>query len=314
MISILGAGPAGAAAALTLRRAGLPVTLHDRSRFPRHKVCGEFYTAEILPVLEELGVAGEFLAHAPARITHAELHFGRVSRRFRLPEPAFGLSRYAFDDLLLRAALARGACLLPEPPEQPAILASGRRGTVPRGRRVFGFKAHFTGPATDVVQLYFFRGGYCGACSIEGGKINVCGLASERVLAQVSFRPERLLPAPLAALSPATRWYITGPLCFGPAPTARPDTLATGDALCFVDPFTGSGLLAAVRTGSWAGEALAGGPDYAARCREFYRRQLSTTAIMRKALTWGCAEYVVGLVPCGLLYRLTRPSRCSVAS
>jgi flavin-dependent dehydrogenase len=307
MISILGAGPAGTAAALSLCRAGLPVTLHERSHFPRHKVCGEFYTAEILPVLEELGVAGEFLARVPARITHAELHFGRATRRFRLPETAFGLSRYAFDDLLRRAALQFGARLTSDPPQQPAVIATGRHANAPRGQRVFGFKAHFTGPGTDAVQLYFLPGGYCGACAVEGGKINVCGLASETLLARIGFRPERLLPPPLAELSPATRWYLTGPLRFGPAPRPRTGTLTAGDALCFVDPFTGTGLLAAVRTGSWAGEALAGGPDYAARCRDFYRRQLSTTTIIRKALSWGFAGQLAGLVPASLLYRLTRP-------
>lgn len=287
--------------------------LHEKSRFPRHKVCGEFFTAEILPVLEHLGVAGDFLAAGPARVTHAELHFGRTMRRFPLPEPAFGLSRYAFDDLLLRAALERGAELSVDGPENPsavAIIAAGRRTAAPRGRRVFGFKAHFDGPASDAVELYFFSGGYCGVCPVEGGRTNVCGLAEEGLLARQDFRIERLLGGlrRFAGMQPLTRWYLTGPLCFGRAPEVQPGALAAGDARCFVDPFTGSGLLAAVRTGSWAGEAVAGGPDYHTRCRTLYGRQLSTTSIIRRVLSLGWAEGLAGLVPGPLLYRLTRPA------
>ena len=310
---VLGGGPAGAAAALALRQAGERVVLHEKSRFPRHKVCGEFYTAEMLPLLEQLGVAEDFLAAGPARVTHAELHFGRTRRRFQLPEPAFGLSRYAFDDLLLRAALEHGAELSSDEPENAApvaIVAIGRHTAAPRGRRVFGFKAHFAGPASDAVELYFFPGGYCGVCPIEGGRTNVCGLAAEGLLAREDFRVDRLLGGlrRLAGMQPLTRWYLTGPLCFGPAPAVQPGALAAGDARCFVDPFTGSGLLAAVRTGSWAAEAVAGGPDYHARCRTLYGRQLSTTSIIRRVLSLGWAENLAGLVPGPLLYRLTRPS------
>jgi flavin-dependent dehydrogenase len=307
--SILGAGPAGSAAALALRRAGVAVALHEKSRFPRHKVCGEFYTAEILPVLQELGVAAGFLARSPSRVTHAELRFGRSQRRFRLPETAYGLSRYAFDDLLLQTALARGAVLSPDAPLRPDVLAIGRHATSPRGRRLFGFKAHFAGPANDAVELYFFPGGYCGLCPIEDGRTNVCGLAEERLLARCEFQIDRLL-SPLRrldGLERLTRWFLTGPLRFGPDANPSPETTAAGDALCFVDPFTGSGLLAAVRTGSWAADTLLGGPDYQTRCRAFYGRQLSATTILRRALALGFLENLAGLLPGSLLYRLTRP-------
>lgn len=40
-VAIIGAGPGGCAAALTLRNSGLKVALIDRSAFPRDKVCGD---------------------------------------------------------------------------------------------------------------------------------------------------------------------------------------------------------------------------------------------------------------------------------
>jgi len=309
---VWGAGPAGAAAALALRQAGELVVLCDQSVFPRHKVCGEFFSPEILPVLEELGVAEAFAARRPARVTHGELHFDHRGCRFRLPETAWGLSRFAFDEMLVRAAVERGAMLDREHAAQPALLAVGRRGTAPRGRRRFGFKAHFSGSANDAVELYFFPGGYCGLCPVEDGRTNVCGLADEALLRRFDFQMDRLeavaprLGARLAPLERATRWQFTGPLCFGAAaPTGG--GLRAGDAMRFVDPFTGSGLLAAVRTGSWAGEALAGGPDYDARCRRFYRRQISTTTILRRLAGLDLVGRLAGLLPGPLLYRLTRP-------
>ena len=51
-VVVVGAGPAGVAAAVTLARAGRDVTLVDKARFPRDKVCGDGLTAGALRLLE----------------------------------------------------------------------------------------------------------------------------------------------------------------------------------------------------------------------------------------------------------------------
>jgi geranylgeranyl reductase family protein len=53
---VVGAGPAGAAAAATLARAGRDVVVVDRARFPRDKCCGDGLTALALRELEALGL------------------------------------------------------------------------------------------------------------------------------------------------------------------------------------------------------------------------------------------------------------------
>ena len=58
---IVGAGPAGAAAAIALARAGRHPVLVDKATFPRDKICGDGLTTGALRLLEDLGVE-------PARI------------------------------------------------------------------------------------------------------------------------------------------------------------------------------------------------------------------------------------------------------
>ena len=54
-LAVVGAGPAGAAAAVTAARAGLSVALIDKAAFPRDKCCGDGLTTLALRELEALG-------------------------------------------------------------------------------------------------------------------------------------------------------------------------------------------------------------------------------------------------------------------
>ena len=55
-VAVVGAGPAGIAAAIGLARAGRDVTVLDRACFPRDKYCGDGLTAGALRLLEHLGL------------------------------------------------------------------------------------------------------------------------------------------------------------------------------------------------------------------------------------------------------------------
>lgn len=329
-VHIIGAGPAGTAAAIAARSAGRPVLLSEKSRFPRHQVCGEFLSPEISTVLEQLGLWQEFLRAGPAPIHHLVLHFGTRTLRSRIPGCAFGLSRYRLDRLLLDQAVAlkamvkRAVAASPAGVRQggagPVVVASGRYAMAPPGDRLFGFKAHFQGPSEDAVELFFFSGGYVGVSPVEGGTTNVCGIASEQLLRAHSFQIDSLLPLSepltdrLRPLSRSMKWLVTGPLVFG----RRTDQFLgdfvypAGDALGFIDPFTGCGILNALTTGWMAGLAAAReepSPLYLQQCRRALARPFQVAALFRTALRRGWADHLAPLVPVHMLFRLTRPVR-----
>jgi len=52
---VVGAGPAGAATAILMAEHGMSVTLLDRARFPRPKICGEYLSPEAPRLLDRLG-------------------------------------------------------------------------------------------------------------------------------------------------------------------------------------------------------------------------------------------------------------------
>ncbi|MCU4183817.1 FAD-dependent monooxygenase [Acidiferrimicrobium sp. IK] len=55
-VAIVGAGPAGTAAAINLARAGRSVVVVDKARFPRDKCCGDGLTSAALRHLDHLGL------------------------------------------------------------------------------------------------------------------------------------------------------------------------------------------------------------------------------------------------------------------
>jgi hypothetical protein len=303
------------------------VRISEKRRTAGHKVCGEFIPAEAVPVLEELGVWKEFLRRSPARISRCALYSGVRLKQWSLEQSGYGLSRLNLDQLLLETAVGLGARLTtgdtfhtekaPEP--RALILATGRHKLQPRGRRLVGFKAHFQGPIDDVVGLYFTRSGYVGVSPVENGLTNVCGIAPEGVLKAFDFQIDDYLasadPALAARISPLSRsmpWLFVCPLIFsslagGPARGAS--VYLAGDALGFVDPFTGSGILNALLTGRLAGIAAARreSPDEHVRvCRRRLARPFATARVLRAIVNVRLTSLAT-LMPGSWLYRLTRP-------
>jgi geranylgeranyl reductase family protein len=87
---VVGAGPAGAAAAITAARRGLEVVLCDRTRFPRDKTCGDGLTTQALRLLETLGLGRDALTRAGYVSVRECMVVSPSGRRVRIPLPDDG--------------------------------------------------------------------------------------------------------------------------------------------------------------------------------------------------------------------------------
>ncbi len=135
-VVVVGAGPAGAAAAIELARGGATVHLLERSRWPRPKTCGDGLSPDAVQIATSLGInlsdrfpltTGTMSAPSRAVITSgwpAQTPFGAI------------VERIDFDARLVQAAVAAGATFEPQTTVR-AVEARGR-GTVVRARRAGG--------------------------------------------------------------------------------------------------------------------------------------------------------------------------------
>ena len=115
---VVGAGPAGSAAAIVLGRSGWRVLLIDRRAFPRDKPCGDLIGARALSAAFKLGVRPSEL-HKYPRIDGVLITSERgaldlaprsgLGRRLLATSDARVVPRLIFDNLLVQSALRAGA-------------------------------------------------------------------------------------------------------------------------------------------------------------------------------------------------------------
>ncbi len=116
-VIVVGAGPAGSAAAASLSAQGVDTLLLDRAAFPREKTCGDGLTPPSVAVLQELGLLPKLEAAGALRTTGVRIFApGGRSIEIGFDElagelPAFGLTipRRILDALLLEHAQQAGA-------------------------------------------------------------------------------------------------------------------------------------------------------------------------------------------------------------
>jgi flavin-dependent dehydrogenase len=110
-VLIVGAGPAGAVAAVVLARAGARVRLVDRSKFPRHKLCGDTLNPGTLAVLGRLGLR-PLLEPDALRLEGMIVSGPRgvaVEGRYGRGLHGLSLSRSLMDQMLVGEAVRAGA-------------------------------------------------------------------------------------------------------------------------------------------------------------------------------------------------------------
>ncbi|MDP3938117.1 MAG: NAD(P)/FAD-dependent oxidoreductase [Deltaproteobacteria bacterium] len=131
-VIVVGAGPAGSVAATMLARAGVRVTLLDRARFPRDKICGDAVGLDAVRILRRLDLVQSLhdAGAVPISETLITSPEGKRARFIAPPAPAykrgFILPRMVLDLALAEAAVKAGATLIEEFKVQAPILEDGR--------------------------------------------------------------------------------------------------------------------------------------------------------------------------------------------
>jgi flavin-dependent dehydrogenase len=295
-LAVVGGGPAGAAAAITAARAGFRVLCYERGRLPRHKVCGEFVSAEALDLLRSLlgpQRTQAIVQHAP-RIIGARIFLDGQVIRATLPHPAVSIARFDLDAELWSAAQEAGVETVAQTAVQSVgatapfhiqtasgvvacgavVNATGRwsnlraaASAAPAGKKKWlGVKAHYheadPPPTTD---LYFFDGGYCGVQPValaedksRSNRVNACAMVRADVASDLPsvFAKNVALRERSRAWTQLTEPVFTAPLVFRKPQALQDGMLCAGDAAGFVDPFVGDGISLALRSGTLAAESL----------------------------------------------------------
>jgi geranylgeranyl reductase family protein len=121
---VIGAGPAGSAAAITLARAGRDVLMVDRCAFPRDKVCGDALIPDALEALDRLGLRERVARRS--RVLDGVRVYAPGGEFVDVKGECACLPRATFDELLRSAAVNAGARFVPQVDVRGPLLDGGR--------------------------------------------------------------------------------------------------------------------------------------------------------------------------------------------
>jgi flavin-dependent dehydrogenase len=300
-VVIVGAGPAGCAAATLLARKGLHVLIVDRAAAPPPKVCGEYLSPGCLPLVERLGVLTSLYEVGARPLVGMRVHTaGGTVLEARYPTPHHGLAigRARLDPILLDAAVKSGAEFLPGFQVSDLIwegnCVAGIRGrhrgrpTGLRGRLTIGAdgrnsvvarrlgivarhrwldKVALVGyvegarRSDDVGEIFVGRDRYCILNPIAPGLTNVGLVINRREFDPTADLTHWLIEAAgtlpglrdrLAGARPIGQVRCLGPLAYHGLRLTAAGAIVIGDAAGFLDPFTGEGIYAALRSAELA--------------------------------------------------------------
>jgi flavin-dependent dehydrogenase len=264
-IVVVGAGPAGAAVAIQLRRLGHDVTLIDRATFPRRKSCGEGLFSPGVRALEELGVLPALLPQACV-LESLRMEIDGRGAEAPLSPPgamALGVRRELLDHCLVQRAAEEGVELRFATTATGLLRSNGRFDAVQtRGGPIYG----------DVIVLADgLRSGLRRAAGLEGAATgNRYGVSAHYLL------PRKPLPKVHIRLQQGSEVYVTpvgGDLVNIALLLDKGSARQLGGRLteAFETLVDGSGVLPA--GSKLVDEPLAGGP-FPASARRSYRDNL----------------------------------------
>ena len=207
-VIIVGGGLAGLTSAIHLSKFNKKVLLIEKNRYPKHKVCGEYISNEVLPYLNSLGIHP--IQEGAKKISKVQISTVKSNLiQGDLPLGGFGMSRYFLDNLMANKAISNGVTIVKDSVDSVdfeeesftvqtnksgifyskiTIGAFGKRSAldVKMNRKFIQKKSPYLAVKTHVkgdfpenlVGLHNFKGGYCGVSKVENDSINLCYITS----------------------------------------------------------------------------------------------------------------------------------------
>jgi len=293
-VIIIGGGLAGLTSAIHLTKLGCKVVVIEKNSYPKHKVCGEYISNEVLPYFAWLDVEIESLN--PTHIS--TLQFSSESGRTietQLPLGGFGISRYTLDEFLYQKALSQNCEILEDQVNEVIFkddsfeihLASGKiltskvvlggfgkrsnldvkmkRNFIEKKSPWLGVKSHYKGDfKNDVVGLHNFKGGYCGVSKVENNLLNICYLTNFKSFKNYKnieeFQKKIVIQNPhLKNILENSKTVFEKPLtisqiCFEKKKNVEDHILMMGDTAGLIHPLCGNGMAMAIHSAKLASE------------------------------------------------------------
>lgn len=287
-VIIIGGGLAGLISAIHLSKFGVQVLVIEKNPYPKHKVCGEYISNEVLPYLSFLDV--DPFKFGAKQIDKFELSTSKGKMlRAKLPLGGFGISRFTLDHVLSKKAKEQGVILVQDAVTtvqftndefvivtknnaiyrgKIAIGAYGKRSSIDiKLKRAFikkkspflAVKTHVAGKfPEDLVALHNFEGGYCGVSKVENDHINLCYITDfetfkkfkniEDFQEKIVFKNSRL-----KSIFENSKPVFSAPLTIGQISFSRKSPvedhiLMCGDTAGMIHPLCGNGMGMAIRS------------------------------------------------------------------
>ncbi|WP_167341962.1 NAD(P)/FAD-dependent oxidoreductase [Nonlabens sp. SY33080] len=292
-IIIAGGGLAGLTAAILLGK-DYDVLLIDPDTYPRHKLCGEYLSNEVLPLFDQLGINIQSLTDVSISKLHLTLN-SNFSQKTSLPLGAVGVSRFCLDKALYDKVIVKGCHnkdkvvnvikdstgfkVITKQDEFTAnqvLIATGKRSILDKSldREFIKFKTpwlaikrHYNYEMDkNEVGLHHFDGGYAGISMVENDTVNLCYLANNKEFSEYKnvqdferkvLSKNSYLESFFEKASPLWENPLSiSQISFQKKSAVVNDCLAVGDAAGLIHPLCGNGMAMAIHSAFIASKFL----------------------------------------------------------
>lgn len=295
-VIIVGGGLAGLTNAIHLSKFKQRVLLIEKKSYPKHKVCGEYISNEVLPYLNSLGI--DPIKEGAKKISKVQVSSTKGNLiKGVLPLGGFGMSRYFLDSLLLKKARFNGVQVLKNSVDsihfkngvftvqtkdsklfesKITIGAFGKRSEldmkmnrkfIQKKSPYLAVKIHVKGDFSEnLIALHNFKGGYCGVSKVENNSINLCYITEYHLFKnyknildfqqQVVFKNQHLKKIFEESISVFEKPLTISQISFETKNPVENHIIMCGDTAGMIHPLCGNGMGMAIASARLASELI----------------------------------------------------------